>query len=228
MSEEAAGAAAGGGADDVKVDVVDLSAELAELERNAGASPNFEHLQTIAKTGRSPYEWKQLKLVIQRAFGVVLKQYKSPPPDTIAGEPLNVWINRIEKGIVAFTRPPWTLQRICEVMTNPKKTCRHAELFVLTMSKLICGIRERGFKGDQFGLSVPDDGASDSRKNAYQLPFYNAPRLRTTEEPAVVPISSDVSKIGHIADAVMSGVATMHPSALGGSKGKGKPEQALE
>jgi hypothetical protein len=123
-------------AEDVKVELVDLSAEVSELEKNPNASPNMDLIQAIAKTGRSPYDWKQLKFVIQRAFGVVLKQYKTPAPDTIAGEPLNVWINRIDKGIVAFTRPPWTLQRICEVLTNPKKTCRHAELFILTMSKV--------------------------------------------------------------------------------------------
>jgi hypothetical protein len=95
---------------------------------------------------------------------------------------------------------------------------------------LICGIRERGFKGDQFGLSAPDDGGVDTRKNAYQLPFYNAPRLRTTEEPAVVPISFDPSKIGHVSDAVSSGVASMHPSAMGSPKpaSKAKPDQALE
>jgi hypothetical protein len=80
----------------------------------------------------------------------------------------------------------------------------------------LCGIRERGFKDGEFGLTSEDEV---DKKPIFQLPFYNAPRLRATDnnDPPVIRPNAKIefnTKSGQISEAVAKGIATVHPSAM--------------
>jgi len=181
---------------------------------------SYEVLSRIAKSGRCPYHWKQLMLLIQRVFLQLVKRYQAETgtPATVLGDSFQICVSRIENGIVAFQHPPWTLQRICEILIDPTRTCKDTRVFIVSCSKLICGIRERMSKGDVFGLAstgteteLTTETSGDTKKPAFQFPFYNAPRLRTIEDPPVVAFNPTPNM--SLSESVALGFATVRPGA---------------
>ena len=118
--------------------VDELAAHTEAILKDDSVQASLEYLEKIAQSGKSPYEWNQLKVVVLRAFQNKLKEWTdhSPLPSKIGDEPASAWIARIEGGLMAFSRPPWTLQRLCEIVLNSQKSCRSAEAFVLAIHRV--------------------------------------------------------------------------------------------
>ena len=136
--------------------------------------------------------------------------------DKIENEDVAVWISRITVALDVFAFPPWTLQRICELLLAPESRFRSSAVFVLSVAKLVCGIRERGTKEGDFGLSSEEAPIGDQTKPAFQFPFFNAPRLDSglkASQLAAPVISATPLPGSAIAESVASGTATVFPKS---------------
>ncbi len=118
--------------------VDELKAHAEAILKDESVQASLEYLEKIAQSGKSPYEWTLLKVVVLRAFQNRLKEWtdRSPLPSKIGDEDASAWIVRIESGLKAFSRPPWTLQRICEILLGSQKSCRSSEAFVLAVHRV--------------------------------------------------------------------------------------------
>jgi hypothetical protein len=195
---------------------LELQKVVDQLTNDPESRAPISYVKSIAESGKSPYNWNLLKQVVLRVFRDALSDWSVDAksgklPSQIGGEDSKEWIRRIEEAILAFSRPPWTLQRICEILLN-SDMCRSAEVFVISMHRLLCGIRERAFKNGEFGLTCEDE-SSDS-KHAFQLPFYNAPRLRAVVDQQQITRSNTAYDSSKISEAIARGFASVHPSIL--------------
>lgn len=87
---------------------------------------------------------------------------------------------------------------------------RSVSIFIVSFSKLVFGIRERGARGPKFGLSCTEAPIGDPERPVFQVPFYDVPRLQATS-PFIQPKAVLSTTVSHqIAD----GVATVRPDVL--------------
>ena len=194
----------------------DLVHLVALLQEDASARPqSLSHLQSVASSGKCPYEWSCLRILVFRAFVQAFESYSSRPSH-IEGQLVEAWVDKVDKALQSIQGLPWTLQRICEVLVEPQRNYKTCSGFVVGFSKLVCGVRERKSKEGSFGLPISDFPVSEGKPATYQLPFYNAPKLRSTlleDVPKSSPPNIDAKDIGlgSVANDVAHGVATVFP-----------------
>ncbi|GAB5372869.1 hypothetical protein AAMO2058_001701300 [Amorphochlora amoebiformis] len=101
-----------------------------------------EILADVADCGASRYAWKQLQTLITRRLEDVVAAYRNKDAKTIEidGEDFDTRYKRVMKFLQEFKEPPFTLQRMCELLHEPERYYRNTEKFFLAFSKTVCGI----------------------------------------------------------------------------------------
>ncbi|EDK31410.1 serine/threonine protein phosphatase 4 regulatory subunit, putative (macronuclear) [Tetrahymena thermophila SB210] len=98
-------------------------------------------VEDISKTGEpSPYDWKCLRSFIIVMARDVLNQMYSAFPDMKSnqGESFEEELDVILQFISGFeSKPPFTLQRICELLINPKKNYKSSKKILFALEKLV-------------------------------------------------------------------------------------------
>ncbi|CEO97751.1 hypothetical protein PBRA_005865 [Plasmodiophora brassicae] len=188
-------------------------------------------LQTVGRTGDALYgesvpkqrwsggfltlsprvDWPLLRSLIIEAFKLAVHQYEesatSAPPALIDGVPPEQFCNRIISSIDQFESAPWTLQRMCELLSNPRQYWSTGDKFVYAFSKVVLGIRS-----NQQRFRLGSWGSNDEGELAY---------IRWPSEPDMATVNAvkpDIDLIGDPMDTVEPysremAYATVRPSA---------------
>lgn len=101
-----------------------------------------EYLRTVAKTGKTVFPWQQLKMLFVQKLEQVMEQFnKDDPCDRQAPFP-NVdntkfmeMRQRIIDALQKFNGAPFTVQRLCELVTQPKKHYTQCDKFLRGIEK---------------------------------------------------------------------------------------------
>lgn len=101
-------------------------------------------LEVIAWTGNYWHEWSMLKCLLAFCLKQVLMQYyeshtaSGGQQTLVSGETFSELQNRLLEGLDLFVDgPPFTLQRICELLLNPRLTYPNLDKVALAFEKVL-------------------------------------------------------------------------------------------
>ncbi|XP_060530549.1 serine/threonine-protein phosphatase 4 regulatory subunit 2-like [Cylas formicarius] len=122
-----------------------------------------EYLCFVAKTGDPVYQWSAIKsLFREKLISVVQEFYEScpmmdiPPCPNVDMFNYDLMKNFILERLETFTAAPFTLQRICELLTTPRKEYNRIDKFMRALEKniLVVSTTEPGRKGTENGEGI--------------------------------------------------------------------------
>ncbi|KAG5306036.1 PP4R2 phosphatase, partial [Acromyrmex insinuator] len=172
-----------------------------------------DYLCWVAKTGDPVYQWPLIKtLVREKLTRVMTDFYESCPTLELAPCPnvehfnYDIMKSNLLERLESFANAPFTVQRICELLTAPRKEYNRVDKFMRAIEKniLVVSTREpgsitrRGETGDgMVNGSVEEDAASVTQQPPPPSPSQpsSQPSSQTTQpQPAqpVQPTSQDV------------------------------------
>uniref|UniRef100_A0A1B6CYH6 Serine/threonine-protein phosphatase 4 regulatory subunit 2 n=1 Tax=Clastoptera arizonana TaxID=38151 RepID=A0A1B6CYH6_9HEMI len=160
-----------------------------------------EYLGYVAKTGDPVYQWSLVKCLFrEKLMNVITDFYESTPtielPPCRNVDPFNYermkscLLERLE----SFPNAPFTVQRICELLTNPRKEYNRADKYMRAIEKniLVVSTREPGSGKRQDGENNQTDtvlnGIPDSRGDVED--GINSPLLGTPPASNEVIVST--------------------------------------
>ncbi|KAG5330378.1 PP4R2 phosphatase, partial [Acromyrmex charruanus] len=172
-----------------------------------------DYLCWVAKTGDPVYQWPLIKtLVREKLTRVMTDFYESCPTLELAPCPnvehfnYDIMKSNLLERLESFANAPFTVQRICELLTAPRKEYNRVDKFMRAIEKniLVVSTREpgpitrRGETGDgMVNGSVEEDAASVTQQPPPPSPSQpsSQPSSQTTQpQPTqpVQPTSQDV------------------------------------
>lgn len=122
-----------------------------------------EYLAYVARTGDPVYQWSVVKCLFkEKLLNVITDFYETTPgidiPPYPNVDPFNYDImkNSLLERLDAFTSAPFTVQRICELLTFPRKQYNRIDKFMRAIEKniLVVSTREPGAQR----LPEPENG----------------------------------------------------------------------
>eukprot|EP00466_Bigelowiella_natans_P009544 jgi/Bigna1/141156/aug1.60_g15864 len=144
-------------------------------------------INDIANIGSSRYPWNNLKVLLKSKLEEVLELYRKEKSKTtkIDGEDFETRHDRALKYISDFKRPPFTLQRMCELLKEPKRYYSNIEKFFLAFSKMVCGIT---YPAEDY------DGERGGSKNEMKIEKTKEDTIESQKEKEDVAVSSPSEK----------------------------------
>ncbi|KFM79263.1 Serine/threonine-protein phosphatase 4 regulatory subunit 2, partial [Stegodyphus mimosarum] len=135
-----------------------------------------EYLQRIAQNGEIIFPWCKLKPLLKRKLELVLDEfYETCPAEVSLPVPNFETFNfdNLKKSILqavdSFTSAPFTIQRLCELVTNPKKHYNRTDKYMRGIEKnvlVVSTIEPRiGVQGDGNLNPVVNGMISDSPRD---------------------------------------------------------------
>jgi len=126
-------------------------------------------LSYIAKTGRVLFPWNSLKPVFLFKLDKVMREFfeSSPSRNAASSEPtlaadFEVMRQRLLDCLDSFTSAPFTIQRLCELMVEPRKNYSNSEKFMRGVEKNVLVVSTVDI--NSFGLT-----------NNFDLQYSNVP-----------------------------------------------------
>lgn len=129
----------------LEVTVSDLSNhEDAETTAEITFEEIISMMEVIAATGKFWHDWNILKCLLSFRLKQVLAEYPEaqnvsadgPQPSSLSGETYSELVKRLDEALLSFMEgPPFTLQRLCEILLNPKSTYRSLSKLALALEK---------------------------------------------------------------------------------------------
>ncbi|XP_078677857.1 uncharacterized protein LOC144914164 isoform X1 [Branchiostoma floridae x Branchiostoma belcheri] len=167
---------------------------LEDFEKRKELTPELEqYLRHIAKTGETIYPWNRLKPVFLLKLEKVMQEFNDeapkvdgPPTPNVENLSYEEMRERVVSIIESFTGPPFTMQRLCELVTDPKKHYKRSDKFlrgveknVLVVSTVHGGASRRlSAGGDKLVNGIaPQEAGADSLSVAMPPPPCPAPHL---------------------------------------------------
>lgn len=116
-----------------------------EKKRPSEISPILDgYLARIAKTGDIMFPWNKLRPLFRRKLEMVLNDfYETCPADNLPILPnvesfkYDVMRTKLMEALDSFQSAPFTIQRLCELVTNPRKHYRRTDKFMRGLEKNI-------------------------------------------------------------------------------------------
>lgn len=114
-----------------------------------------EYLVYVARTGDPVYQWPLLKCLFkEKLLSVITEFYESNPGLEITPSPnvdpfnYDTMKNSLIERIESFSSAPFTIQRICELLTAPRKQYNRIDKYMRAIEKnvLVVSTREPGFQ----------------------------------------------------------------------------------
>ncbi|XP_050304064.1 serine/threonine-protein phosphatase 4 regulatory subunit 2-like [Anthonomus grandis grandis] len=129
-----------------------------------------EYLKYVAKTGDPIYQWAAIKSLFREKFiNVITDFYESsvildiPPCPNVEMFNYELMKGFILEKLDSFSAAPFTLQRICELLTNPKKEYSRIDKYMRALEKnvLVVSTVEPGGRRTENGESFMNGLESD-------------------------------------------------------------------
>eukprot|EP00262_Sarcandra_glabra_P006216 TRINITY_DN18344_c0_g1_i1.p1 TRINITY_DN18344_c0_g1~~TRINITY_DN18344_c0_g1_i1.p1 ORF type:complete len:266 (+),score=61.36 TRINITY_DN18344_c0_g1_i1:329-1126(+) len=101
-------------------------------------------LEVIAATGKFWHDWDFLKSLLSFRLKEVLAEYPEsqtvsnvgPQPSSFSGETYPELVKRLDEGLLSFIEgPPFTLQRLCEILLTPQSIYPNLSKLALALEK---------------------------------------------------------------------------------------------
>ncbi|XP_054257108.1 serine/threonine-protein phosphatase 4 regulatory subunit 2-like [Macrosteles quadrilineatus] len=208
-------------------DVMQLLEEFAKVKPKDIPKELEEYLGYVAKTGDPVFQWSLIRnLLREKLLAVVTDFYEStltvelPPCPNV--EPFNY--DRMKTSLLerfdAFAGAPFTIQRICELLINPRKEYNRADKYMRAIEKniLVVSTREPGSgkrplecdQSESILNGMPDVKLSESDGSLLHvptdLPYFGAPpasndvTIETTEPNSTITDRVGLSINGDASD----------------------------
>lgn len=159
-------------------------------------SDNISHLEVliweIASTGNSSFVWAAIKVLLSAALEKVMASYLSsqPTPPDVDGESYEVRNARVKDFLSAFSVPPFTLQRMAELLAEPRRYYSNGAKFFVAFSKLVCGIKTPMLECSDDDEVMSDDDFPILGNGMFS--FTEQEDLNTTDHKAPPPLPGNV------------------------------------
>ncbi|XP_074571237.1 uncharacterized protein LOC141827808 [Curcuma longa] len=101
-------------------------------------------MEVMANTGQYWHDWDMLRGLLSFWMKQVLTEYKEaqtdnsggPQKSSLVGETYQELVKRLDEALLSFTEgPPFTLQRLCEILLVPKDTYSNLSKLALALEK---------------------------------------------------------------------------------------------
>ncbi|GBM28814.1 Serine/threonine-protein phosphatase 4 regulatory subunit 2-A [Araneus ventricosus] len=150
---------------------------LNDFERKLELSPILEdYLKRIAKNGEIVFPWSKLKPLLKKKLEVVLDEfYETCPVETSVPVPNFETFNfdalkkSILQAVESFTSAPFTIQRLCELVTDPTKHYNRTDKYMRGIEKnvlVVSTIEPRiGQEGNNINNPVVNGMMNDSPRD---------------------------------------------------------------
>ncbi|XP_077546500.1 uncharacterized protein LOC144159098 [Haemaphysalis longicornis] len=143
-----------------------------------------EYLAHIAKTGDTLFSWQKLRPLLCRKLELVMNEFhKTSPTDDLPALP-NVEVfkfdemkEKVLEAVNNFTSAPFTIQRLCELVVDPRKHYKRTDKFM------------RGVEKNVLVVSTIEPKSLAQQANAAATPMVNG-----------IPGAEDGAINGHFAD----------------------------
>lgn len=149
-----------------------------------------DYLMYVARTGDPVYQWPVVKCLFrEKLLNVITEFYETTPTLDLTPSPnvdpfnyesmKNVLLERLE----AFSNAPFTVQRLCELLTTPRKEYNRPDKFMRAIEKniLVVSTREPG------GGCRPDSALSEPIPNGVSEP----PDASNNQSEEITPQTSN-------------------------------------
>ncbi|GAX75091.1 hypothetical protein CEUSTIGMA_g2535.t1 [Chlamydomonas eustigma] len=101
-------------------------------------------LAETATTGIVRYKWSLLRPLVELAMEQVIRDFDTQTQEDVGpsryasyGETVNQTLDRFKTMLSAFSQAPWTLQRLCEVVLEPKVQYRLLHKVTMAIEKCL-------------------------------------------------------------------------------------------
>ena len=200
--------------------------ELAQLEKNpqipAIPQPLDDYLAYVAKTGNALFAWSKVKPLFKRKLEIVIQEFhESSPTDNIPLQP-NVDVfqfdqmkERIFEQLESYNGIPFTVQRLCEMIVQPKGHYKRTDKFMRGLEKVMLVVSTI----DPNPNSKEKQEASDS--NSFESPSKRMRLSSAEDEPGPCDSADETAAVGGtVAVEVVPDIDVAGPS--GNSVGPGE------
>jgi len=199
---------------DVKDDNKALSPELQahldaflKSEKKQELGDLLQVLGNAAAMGTSSVQWPSLKKLISVQLENVMDEFiaTSAKPPPIDGETYETRFKRVQTLLNNFPRAPFTLQRICELLVQPKRFYKNANKYFLAFSKLVCGISGREIQVEEdplfpnpfFPMDLSEEAAAERAAAAAAATAAGGGANSNATSPFAFGLSSGVGSVLH-------------------------------
>jgi len=133
-------------------------------------------LHELARTGETSYNWPSVRSLLSTQLQNVIDSYSkiSPKIVDLDGESFETRYTRVQKYLSDFSRPPFTLQRMAELLVMPRRYYTTGAKFFLAFSKLVCGISARNFEEENRDNPDVDSKSGMGFDEVVRPPFLEA------------------------------------------------------
>jgi len=130
-----------------------------------------DYLEYIARTGNTVFPWPKIKPLFRFKLEKVISEfYQSCPVDDTPQVPnvepfkFGTIKEKIFEQLESFTGIPFTIQRLCELMTQPKKHYRRTDKFMRGLEKImlvVSTVEAQPLGGEHASLSMNGDNVGE-------------------------------------------------------------------
>lgn len=192
-------------------EVMQLLEEFSKMKPKEIPRELDEYLGYVAKTGDPVYQWSLIKCLFrEKLLNVITDFYESTPtidlPPSPNVDPFNY--ERMKASLLerldSFNSAPFTVQRICELLTNPRKEYNRADKFMRAIEKniLVVSTREPGpgrrlecdNQIDAVLNGIPDTKLNDSQESIVNICSYHSPVAETLPVTSENDINTNVEQ----------------------------------
>ena len=103
-----------------------------------------EYLASVASTGKAVFAWSKVKPLFRRKLELIIQEFsESCPTESLARQPNVDMFNfeqmkeRIFEQLESYTGLPFTIQRLCELMVQPKKHYKRIDKYMRGLEKVM-------------------------------------------------------------------------------------------
>ncbi|XP_050386230.1 uncharacterized protein LOC126802625 [Argentina anserina] len=148
-----------------------------------------EILEVIASTGRYWHDWDKLKGMLSFQMKQVLSEYPeaektSEQQNTTLGETFPELVKRLDEALHGFTEgPPFTLQRLCEILLDARSIYPNLSKLALALEKNLLVTSMLTISMDPYPQSVLQK--TDEPEKASEEPKLHSDSVQNGVEPVV-------------------------------------------
>lgn len=192
-------------------EVMQLLEEFSKMKPKEIPRELDEYLGYVAKTGDPVYQWSLIKCLFrEKLLNVITDFYESTPTIDLTPSPNVDPFNyeRMKTSLLerldSFNSAPFTVQRICELLTNPRKEYNRADKFMRAIEKniLVVSTREPGpgrrlecdNQIDAVLNGIPDTKLNDSQESVVNICSYHSPVADTLPVTSENDINTNVEQ----------------------------------
>ncbi|KAL3853336.1 hypothetical protein ACJMK2_016884 [Sinanodonta woodiana] len=157
-----------------------------------------EYLRQVAKSGETIYPWHCLKrLFVSKLDHVIMEFYHETPADSIPtypnvdSVPFEDMRKRILDALEKFHGAPFTVQRICELITDPRRHYKRSDKFLRGIEKNVMVVSTVDPFGRKIVSEPPKVMVNGLDVNGHENE--KSIKKRTTEEPLPLTRESENS-----------------------------------